>query len=64
MQDIVRRYICDACFKEECVNEGAVKEDWVKTEIGDLCPVCARAWDNYKKSFVEKMRKDNGESLI
>ena len=36
----------------------------VGTEIGDLCPTCSYAWENYKKSFVEKMRLDNKEALV
>ena len=64
MQDIVKRYICDACRREECVSKDSEKEDWIKTEIGDLCPSCARAWENYKSSFVEQMRKEHGEDVV
>lgn len=60
----VKRYICDACKKTVCVGEDEILPDWEKTEMGDLCPSCKRAWDNYKQSFVEKMRIDNKESVI
>ena len=65
MVDVVKRYICDACKKTTCVAESDNIPSWTtKTEIGDLCPSCSTAWDNYKKSFIEKMRKENGEAII
>lgn len=65
MVDIVKRYVCDACKKSICVDESSNCPSWtIKTEIGDLCPSCSNAWENYKASFVEKMRKENGESLL
>ena len=64
MVDIVKRYVCDACHKEQCVDKDYVLKDWEKTCDWDLCPSCARAWDNYKKSFIEQMRKVNGEAVV
>ena len=64
MIGLCKRYICDSCKKQECVDPEGVAEGWVTTEVGDLCPSCARAWDNFKESFIERMRKDNGESLL
>ena len=62
---------CDACKKEVpidiCPDEDEPKlpGGWIKeTEIGDLCPSCAEAWKNYKKSFIEKMRMDKKEDII
>lgn len=63
MIDTVKRYICDSCMKQECVEPDAEAEGWIHTEVGDLCPSCARAWDNFKTSFVDRMRKDNGQDL-
>jgi hypothetical protein len=64
MIGIVKRYICDACNRQECVGEHEESSDWTHTEVGDLCPSCARAWEGYKKSFIDRMRKDNGENLV
>lgn len=64
MIGIVKRYICDACNHQVCVGEAEDISDWVTTEVGDLCPSCARSWENYKKSFVEQMRKVNKENLV
>jgi hypothetical protein len=64
MVGIVKRYVCDACKREECVGETEENTEWVRTEVGDLCPACSRAWDNFKASFVEQMRKVNKENLV
>lgn len=65
MVDIVKRFVCDACRRQVCVTESENVPSWTtSTEIGDLCPSCTNAWENYKRSFVEKMRKENKESLI
>ncbi len=64
MIGIVKRYVCDACLREVCVGEKEEQSDWVKTEGWDLCPSCARAWDNYKATFIEQMRKVNKENVI
>ena len=65
MVDVVKRFVCDACKKSVCVQESENVPSWtISTEIGDLCPSCSNAWENYKKSFIEKMRKENGESII
>ena len=65
MVDTVKRYTCDACLKSTCVTESENVPSWtVKTEIGDLCPNCLSAWETWKTSFVERMRKESGESLI
>ena len=58
------RYICDACRKEFFIQEGGENKEWTEAEGWDLCPSCSRAWDNFKESFIERMRKDNGESLV
>ena len=64
MVDIVKRYVCDACRKEVCVKDSDNVPSWTtSTEIGDLCPSCSNAWENYKKSFVERMRLENKEVL-
>ena len=65
MIDIVTRYTCDACHKTFCAhNEMDEAIGWAeKTEVGDLCPSCSNAWENYKQSFIEKMRIENKESL-
>ena len=60
----VKRYSCDACRKVDCVSEEQILHEWkIGTEIGDLCPSCSRAWENYKSSFLEKMRMDNGADI-
>ena len=64
MIGIVKRYVCDACRCEECVGEDEVKEGWTKTEEWDLCPSCTRAWQNFKSSFIEQMRKEHREDII
>ena len=59
---------CDACKRKEFVGENEDRnvklKDWHHSEIGDLCPSCDRAWDNYKSSFIEQMRKEHGESVV
>ena len=53
------RFTCDACQKSTFVKSEMEAEQWRRnTEIGDLCPACARAWDGFKESFVQKMRLD------
>ena len=65
MVDIVKRYKCDVCRKEVCVTESENVPSWtIETEVGDLCPSCSNAWSEFKKSFVERIRKENKESLI
>ena len=64
MVDMVKRYVCDVCKKQLCVDVEVDAFEWEKTDIGDLCPACARAWKDYKESFLIKMRKESGESLI
>ena len=65
MTDIVKRFTCDACGKSVCVKESDNVPSWtVPTEVGDLCPSCDSAWESWKSSFVERMKKENGESLI
>ena len=65
MIDEVKRYICDACGKQVCVKNSENIPTWtVESEIGDLCPSCSTAWENYKSSFIEKMRKENGKDLV
>ena len=65
MVDIVKRYVCDACGKQACTAESDNIPSWtVKTEIGDLCPSCSNAWENYKKSFIEKMKIANNKEII
>ena len=67
MIQIVTQYQCDACKKSVCMTDtenGNIPSWTVKTEIGDLCPSCSKAWENYKQSFIEKMRIENKEALI
>ena len=64
MVGIVKRYICDACHRESCVGQNEENKEWVKTPDWDLCPSCARAWENYKQSFVDQMRKVNKENVV
>ena len=65
MVDIVKRFSCDACKKTVCVTESENVPSWTtSTEIGDLCPTCSNAWENFKKSFVERMRMENKEDLL
>lgn len=64
MVGVVKRYICDACQREECVGEDEQISSWVKTEDWDLCPSCARAWADHKDSFIKQMRKANNKSII
>ncbi len=63
MIEIVKRYVCESCGKQEFVQPDSEAAEWMTTEIGDLCPVCSRAWSNYKESFINRMRKDNGKPL-
>lgn len=53
--------VCDACGGEENIDiDGSpVTIGWTHTEIGDLCRSCSSAWENYKESFIQKMRMDN-----
>ena len=64
MVGVVKRYICTSCGKELCVDVDAEAQDWTKADDWDLCPSCSRAWDNYKQSFLERMRKDNRADLF
>ena len=67
MIDIVKRYTCDACNKSVCVDDDENENipAWtVNTEVGDLCPTCYSAWESWKSSFIERMRKENGGSLV
>lgn len=65
MVDIVKRYTCDACKKSVCCTDGDNVPAWtVHTEVGDLCPNCFSAWETWKHDFIERMRKENGESLL
>ena len=65
MVDVVKRFVCDACKRTVCVADSENVPSWTtSTEIGDLCPSCSNAWETYKKSFIEKMRKENGEAII
>ncbi len=64
MVDVVKRFSCDACRAVEHSQTDEIIDNWaLNTEIGDLCPSCAKAWDTYKKSFIEKMRIDKKENL-
>lgn len=64
MISIVTQYKCDACRKSVCVSDSDNVPSWTtKTEVGDLCPSCSRSWENYKQSFIEKMRIENKEDL-
>lgn len=65
MIDIVTRYTCDACKKQACVTDSKQCPSWtVSTEVGDLCPTCLSAWESWKSSFIERMRKENKENVI
>ena len=64
MIGIVKRYVCDSCKKVVCVDPEAEAEGWTRTEVGDLCPSCVTAWENYKESFVVQMRKENKQSVM
>ena len=71
MKEVVKLIRCDACMKEIHVSsdpeiaKDEIPDDWsFETEIGDLCPACTRAWENYKKSFIEKMRINVKEDLV
>ena len=46
------------------VGENEQLTNWVKTEDWDLCPSCARAWDEHKDSFIKQMRKANNKSIM
>ena len=60
----VKRYECDACKKVDCTDIDKALDNWhLNTEVGDLCPTCARSWESYKKSFIDKMRLDSGAEL-
>lgn len=61
----VNQYCCDLCRKK--VNEEDIKDltKWtLGTEVGDLCPSCSTAWANFKQSFIEKTRMENGEKIL
>ena len=67
MRRKVEQCVCDVCHKTINEEETPVRErgEWVfETEVGDLCPSCARAWANLKQSFIEKMRIENKENII
>lgn len=65
MIDVVKRYTCDACGKSTCAADNENVPSWtVNTEVGDLCPTCYSAWESWKSSFVERMRKENGGNLV
>jgi hypothetical protein len=65
MIKVVKRYECNACKKVETCGPEEILEGWSPdTEVGDLCPSCARSWESYKKSFIDKMRIDNGAELV
>lgn len=66
MVDVVRRYICDVCESSFCVDTSADESlAWtVKTEVGDLCPDCERAWEELKESFITRMKKEHRKDLV
>lgn len=64
MVEVVKRYVCDSCNKQICVSPDETAKEWVSSEVGDLCPSCARAWVNYKESFKERMCKDSGAAIV
>jgi hypothetical protein len=65
MVEDVKRYRCDACRNAVSSDMEKVKQTWaINTEVGDLCPRCSRIWEEFKQSFIEKMRLDNNEDII
>ncbi|SFU32932.1 hypothetical protein [Butyrivibrio sp. INlla21] len=65
MIDTVVRQTCDVCGKHECVANSENVPSWtIPSEVGDLCPSCARAWEEHKADFLIRMRKENGKDLV
>ena len=65
MIENVRKYTCDACGKSVDMNEGDNIPKWTeKTDVGDLCPSCANAWETWKKDFITRMRVENHKPVV
>lgn len=57
---------CDVCGRVEFVEENGIdnSEEWeVDTEVGDLCPCCKLQWNDWKTTFVTKIRKETKGDL-
>ena len=68
------KFICDVCSKHYFVETGVhepsrgIEESDVEkaenagwkfgTEVGDLCGNCALQWEDWKSTFVQKIRKE------
>ena len=65
MITMAKRYECNACKKVSYTDPDKEIEGWIPgTEVGDLCPACARSWETFKQSFIERMRLESGEVVI
>lgn len=61
----VKQYVCDLCKKQVTEDQIKADEKWaLNTEVGDLCPRCARSWEGFKQSFIEKMAIENGGNVV
>lgn len=57
---------CDVCGKVAFVSEETEdpSEEWMfDTEVGDLCPLCRLQWNDWKTTFVTKIRKETKGDL-
>ena len=60
---------CDVCGKEVHIPESDLEEigshGWrFGSEIGDLCPTCSLQWEDWKSTFVVKIRKEAKGDII
>ena len=65
MVEEVKKYTCDACGESKDMANSSQVPSWtVKTDVGDLCPKCASAWETWKHDFIECMRVKNGKPVV
>lgn len=59
---------CDCCRKVVFCDNNDIDREADKwkfgSEIGDLCPTCANQWQDWKSTFVEKIRKETKGSIV
>lgn len=65
MQSNVILDTCDICGASKSISSSENVPRWtVPSEVGDLCPSCARSWLEHKQSFIIRMKKENGKDLV
>lgn len=59
---------CDCCRKVVFCDKDELDkevEKWkIGTEVGDLCPMCANQWEDWKSTFLTKIRKETKGAVV